>query len=862
MAPRNRTRLPGILIAVVVAAGSVGCGGGGGGSSQAPIDVAITPATVTVQWGGTTQLTATVNNDGSNRGVSWAVSCSSIPCGTVSPTSTASGAPATYTVPVTLPASNLSVTLTATSVADSTKSASASITVQQIPGFNGVSEAHIDKVNGMTRLIINGKPAPPLMFMDQENFLDRVQYLAPQVQDAAARGIHLFQMSLHAWPWDNQGQAPLDFSYIDQVMDNLIKADPQAILLLRVDGAPGPGWKPPVAPTAADYTKSPNFQFAPPGNISIASDIFFNGFLTSVPHLLQYLENSSYGAHILGYNIMEPPGDGEWYPREAYYGPDYSPVNTQHFRNWLQSKYETDAALSAAWGFPVTIATAQVPPPQPGRFPWNGIIGLTSNPVNAFYEIPQEQDWVDYSAYTSDLFSQRILDAAQVFRSQPGGKRLIGLYNGYFLNLPGSYTGHLRFDRLMASPNIDFIAAGISGYDQVAGGAGGLDDPIETTLGHGKFWFMEQDQVTYLSLESPFPPVVLSSAVTTDLTQTVDVLQRDLASALVHRTGTWWFDINENGSFDDPAMWSPMSDYGVPLFTQLYADPQPYRPDVALIIDLTSITFQKVDTDAVNFQRGLLRTALAKTGVTYGVYTLNDFLDGTLPPCKVYIFANVNYLTDDQIAQIQARLNGEGATAIWQYAPGFLGPTGPDVTRASTLTGIQLAQSDGFETSSGVGLLSGYNWGIAANNVFSPRLVVTDPSAEVLGRYQLDNQVSTARKKVGNFESVFSGEYGFPNAGTWPPDPLRALLQTTGVHIWSTADDTIHTDGNLLVVSAAAVGPDTISLPAGVSATPLGGGSPSTGTLNLTFSRVGETLWFQLSQSSQADKSPARRRSR
>ena len=40
MAPRNRTRLPGILIAVVVAAGSVGCGGGGGGSSQAPIDVA------------------------------------------------------------------------------------------------------------------------------------------------------------------------------------------------------------------------------------------------------------------------------------------------------------------------------------------------------------------------------------------------------------------------------------------------------------------------------------------------------------------------------------------------------------------------------------------------------------------------------------------------------------------------------------------------------------------------------------------------------------------------------------------------------------------------------------------------------
>jgi hypothetical protein len=37
---------------------------------------------------------------------------------------------------------------------------------------------------------------------------------------------------------------------------------------------------------------------------------------------------------------------------------------------------------------------------------------------------------------------------------------------------------------------------------------------------------------------------------------------------------------------------------------------------------------------------------LAKAGVTYGVYTLNDFLNGVLPPTKVYIFENTNYLTD------------------------------------------------------------------------------------------------------------------------------------------------------------------------------------------------------------------------
>jgi hypothetical protein len=153
-----------------------------------------------------------------------------------------------------------------------------------------------------------------------------------------------------------------------------------------------------------------------------------------------------------------------------------------------------------------------------------------------------------------------------------------------------------------------------------------------------------------------------------------------------------------------------------------------------------------------------------------------------------------------------------------------------------------------------VGLLLGYSWGIAANNVFSPRLVVTDASAEVLGRYQLDNQVSTAGKKVGNFESVFSGEYGFANGGDWRPDALKGTSANGGSLCLEHRGDTLNTDENLLVIHGAAAGPDTISLPVGVNATPLGGGTASTGTLNLNFSREGETQWFQLSQSSQGAK--------
>jgi len=75
----------------------------------------------------TQQVTATVTNDGTNQGVTWSlqqngVTCSPV-CGTISPTKTASGAPATYTAPATSPVLPV-VRVVATSVDDPTKSGS------------------------------------------------------------------------------------------------------------------------------------------------------------------------------------------------------------------------------------------------------------------------------------------------------------------------------------------------------------------------------------------------------------------------------------------------------------------------------------------------------------------------------------------------------------------------------------------------------------------------------------------------------------------------------------------------------------------------------------------------------------------
>jgi hypothetical protein len=124
MKSKNFASIIATLIVLAIAVCISGCNGGG---SQL-ISVTFPASTATVEVGATAQFTATVTNDSANRGVNWSLTCSVTSCGTVSPISTASGAPTTYTPPASQ-AGNLTVNLIATSATDATKSGSVTITI-------------------------------------------------------------------------------------------------------------------------------------------------------------------------------------------------------------------------------------------------------------------------------------------------------------------------------------------------------------------------------------------------------------------------------------------------------------------------------------------------------------------------------------------------------------------------------------------------------------------------------------------------------------------------------------------------------------------------------------------------------------
>jgi uncharacterized protein (DUF2141 family) len=110
----------------------------------ATITVSLSPATATLQPGGTQQFTATVTNDPSNRGVTWTISPPT-GAGTLSGASSTS---VTYSAPATA-AGSLNLIITATSMADPSKSATAKVTIVTPAISVGISPASaLEQVTG------------------------------------------------------------------------------------------------------------------------------------------------------------------------------------------------------------------------------------------------------------------------------------------------------------------------------------------------------------------------------------------------------------------------------------------------------------------------------------------------------------------------------------------------------------------------------------------------------------------------------------------------------------------------------------------------------------------------------------------
>jgi len=690
-------------------------------------------------------------------------------------------------------------------------------------GFGGVRTATVESVGGVPRLVLDGRPTPPLIFFHNTDVPGDAsdRHLAAQVALARDAGVHLYSLPLRC-PRLADGVSP-NVAYADSLLDRFITVDPEALFMLRLYvgcDQTSTWWRELAATELERYADGST------GGISITSEEFAARARRDLIELVDHFEASPYAGRVIAYS----PGhaDTEMFPinyREK--GPDLSQAAQRAFRRWLRARYRADAALRRAWGRDdVSLDTAEVPVPPPGRFPMH--MGAGGTPLAAFYALPGEQDWVDYSDFISEVTADRILEWARIIKERTGRRRLSCFFYGYTFDLPGSLGGHGNLARVLSSPDVDMVASPYSYADRFAGGTGNFMSPVDSVALHGKLWMNEDDtRTSLLDLGGEPAYLALFTEQCQSLNEDLGVLGRNLANLHVHRAGTWWMDLISRGAFEHPALWKMLrarrEDY-----SRLLDDPAPFRPDVALVADEESKLYVKDDWDANWWLMYHLRDEAAKCGASVGYYLLDDLVSGLVPPCRLYVFVNAFRLDAEEVAAIGARLDVEGATALWVYAPGYVGSGSGGVQAA---TGIAVAED--------TGTLAGEAFG--SPFAVSPRLAIRDADAAALATYREGGAPSVALKRVGGHASILCCDWGPPAS------VLRRFAQRAGAHIYVDDGSVVLCDGRLLAIHTGTAGTKTVHLPAGVTARPLDGHpvSPREADLDAPF-EAGETRWFAL----------------
>ena len=613
---------------------------------------------------------------------------------------------------------------------------------------------------------------------------------AAQIKLAAGAGVNLVSFPIDT-PWPAPGEQA-DWSAVDAQCEQVLAANPHALLLPRMGMDPPPWWRE-----------------AHPGDVMRWEDGHRNGGVVASPvyrhdaaqrlaalvtHLEQRFGDSVAGYHPCGQNT------GEWFYIDTWLQPlnGYAPADLAGWRRWLKTTYHDDAALRRAWNDPsASLATAAVPTAKARHAAPSGIL---RDPV-------AERPLIDWGEFQQQAMADCVVELAHAARTASRGRKLVLFFYGYVFEFGaiqnGAATaGHYALRRVLNCPDIDVLCSPISYIDRGLGQSAPAMSATESVALAGKMWINEDDTHTYLATGGQ--PGSMDHVTT--LEQTNQELTRNVAQEALRNFGTWWMDLGSSGWFDDPGMWSVMKSLKA-LDEPLLKTPTPFRPEVAAVIDERSMLRVAAGGDQVS-RPGTYeaRIALGRMGAPYGQYLLDDVAGGRVK-AKVYVLLNAWCL---EAAQRDAlRRATRGATSLWCYAPGYQEDRRVSLDSMRHLTGFRLrpvTPGSAIATPSAAGKRLGLSHPFGVDRPVQPLFAATDAvGGEVLATYR-DGSAAVALRRGRDGSSLFVGAPGLTS------ELLRLAARVGGVHLFTETDCNVYASGPFVALHAAQDGPTVLDV--------------------------------------------------
>lgn len=663
-------------------------------------------------------------------------------------------------------------------------------------GISGKTpKVSIGMFKGTPALLVDGNPNSGMTYM---TYRPQERYF----HDFGNAGVDFvsFAITANSYPGSTKpvwvSQDSFDFSLMDERMNFILRANPNALIFPRVYLFAPQWWmeqNPDELMVYHDGTKLKPIRGGTRTTLPAwASEKWRNATAYCLRKMIDYIKSKPYGDHVVGYHLASG-GTDEWYyyPNYKWFFNetmedflDYSLPQTEAFRRYLRDKYKTVNALQSAWhNNSVTFENALIAPKKDKLKP----------DFFLFFDPAKSQHVIDSFDFEAEIVAETIAYFCRVVKEKTNGEAFTGAFYGYVTGAVDKV--YCATHKLLQSPYIDFLTSPSDySFREPGSGYSTYRTLAKSVQIHKKLWWDENDYYTYLTPEWKW---VEGWTGPRDFKTTETQQLRQLSNQITNASAGWWFDM-EGGWFDSPEAMHLIEKLNAIAEKSVFAERSSIA-EIAIIVDEKSILYEEMG--GILYRPLIMeqRLPVGRIGAPVDWILMDDL--GDAPAYKMYVFLNAFHVTESN-RQAVKKLPERGAKVlVWVYAPGYAG-TSLDVTGCYDITGLKLKclrdkgplhveiSETGEKTFPG--MKKGEKYG--TENKIGPVFVGDDPTTTVLGTLYGYGEPGLLYKRTENVDTYYS------SVPKLPSNLLRGIAEKAGVHIYDADDDVLYVNKSFVAI--------------------------------------------------------------
>lgn len=460
----------------------------------------------------------------------------------------------------------------------------------------------VKPLSGIPTLFVNGEPFTSVAYM---TYLEKFN----KYDEFTKAGYNFFSVPVlfsGRWISITDGFTPFkkgifdkkgkpDFSVYDETINKILEVCPNAYIIPRVNLNMPLWWE-------EENPESVNIR---PDGSSCRESFYSDKWFDDVSHMLRefisYSENCEFSRNIIGYQIAGGNTE-EWFHFDLNAG--YCKNAEKGFEHYLNENYP----LTKFKGLP-SLAKLK----SKGTLHGDSYLAL-------------------FLEYASVAVADSIAKLAAIVKGETENRVVVGTFYGYTLEVSSAIHGTHALNRILQSPDIDFICSPNSYFDT----RGIFSDwtemyPADSVRLHGKMCFQECDIRTHLTVllhdkdPETDPHGILSNKIwlgPESKETALSMIRKSFSRQLIKGNGLWWFDM-WGGWYSDTDVMNDMEEYRKIYESGLKSEKRCSNAELAVFIDESAF---KLMTDCETRNAAYIqRHELGLVGAPYDMYDVFDF---------------------------------------------------------------------------------------------------------------------------------------------------------------------------------------------------------------------------------------------